>query len=443
MTKFLSLEGLKTLITKLKSYFAAKNEAIKSITGSGNKTLTYTRADGSSGTINYQDTTYGTGNTSTAGLTKLYTSLGGQTDGAPTNSLLNSQVSALNTAIGKKADKAALDAAYGEINIDNIDSLCTADDMLQGKPACYTVLYTLTTSNGTVTVKVGVLWVYSDNLRHVVMQVLNTNFVPDDDGTFSSHTHNHDMHEYSRIYCYDSNAASHAGVAVKTWTQWQEVGGKGIVDLITNVALAKQNKLTAGQGIKIVDNTISVQVDSTLFVVVTSLPDAPASGNEGKIHLVPLSKTSTNNKYAEYIWRGTTDKWEQLGTISSKMDLSDYSTTEQVKALIKTETDARTAAETALGNRISALEGDEDVFQGTAGNVTSITTDFTGYWLATNDEHCVLKCSGGGSPVQVPTIGTFLFYDTPTGDWYIVDTGKSTTKVQTSITDSEITALFS
>ena len=441
MTKFLSLEGLKTLIAKLKSYFAAKSEAIKSITGSGNKSLTYTRADGTTGTINYQDTTYSTGNTSTAGITKLYTSLGTQTDGAPTNNLLNSQVSAINTAIGKKADKAALDAAYGEINIDNIDSLCTADDMLQGKPACYTVLYTLTTSNGTVTVKVGVLWVYSDNLRHVVMQVLNTNFVPDDDGTFSSHTHNHDMHEYSRIYCYDSNAASHAGVAVKTWTQWQEVGGKGIVDLITNVALAKQNKLTAGQGIKIVDNTISVQVDSTLFVVVTSLPDAPASGNEGKIHLVQLSKTATNNKYAEYVWRGTTDKWEQLGTISSKMDLSDYSTTEQVKALIKTETDARTAADTALGNRISALEGDEDVFAGATGDVTSLTTDFRGY-LPHASTHEVLKATNG-APETVHTIGTFLFNDTATGDWYIVDTGKSTTKVQTSITTAEITALFS
>lgn len=153
-----------------------------------------------------------------------------------------------------------LDAAYGEINIDNIDSLCTADDMLQGKPACYTVLYTLTTSKGTVTVKVGVLWVYSDNLRHVVMQVLNTNFVPDDDGTFSSHTHNHDMHEYSRIYCYDSNAASHAGVAVKTWTQWQEVGGKGIVDLITNVALAKQNKLVAGdKATRIIDDNLETK----------------------------------------------------------------------------------------------------------------------------------------------------------------------------------------
>lgn len=316
MTKFLSLEGLKTLITKLKSYFAAKNEAIKAITGSGNKTLTYTRADGSTGTINYQDTTYSTGNTSTAGITKLYTALGTQGDGAPTNNLLNSQVSALNTAIGKK-----------------------------------------------------------------------------------------------------------------------------------------QDKLTAGQGIKIAGNTISVQVDSTLFVVVTSLPDAPASGNEGKIHLVQLGKTGTNNRYAEYVWRGTTDKWEQLGTISSKMDLSDYSTTEQVKALVKAETDARTAADTAetnartaadtaLGKRISALEGDEDVFVGTAGNAADgFPNSYSGYWLATNDEPFVFKVTNG-SPVQVLTIGTFLFNDTATGDWYIVDTGKSTTKVQTSITTAEINALF-
>lgn len=108
MAKFLSLEGLTTIIAKLKSQFAAKSEAIKSITGSGNKTLNYTRADGTTGTINYQDTTYGTGNTSTAGLTKLYTSLGTQSDGAPTNSLLNSQLSALNTAIGDKLGKASI-----------------------------------------------------------------------------------------------------------------------------------------------------------------------------------------------------------------------------------------------------------------------------------------------------------------------------------------------
>lgn len=134
-----------------------------------------------------------------------------------------------------------LDAAHGEVMIADLDKLCTADDMLQGKPACYTVLDTLVTTKGTVTLKVGVLWVYSDNLRHVVMQVLNTNFVLDDDGTFTGRVHNHDVHEYSRTYAYSTAAGT-----LHTWSKWQEVGGKGIVDRITNVALAKQNKLTAG-----------------------------------------------------------------------------------------------------------------------------------------------------------------------------------------------------
>ena len=134
-----------------------------------------------------------------------------------------------------------LDAAHGEVMFADLDKLCTADDMLQGKPVCYTVLDTLVTTKGTVTLKVGVLWVYSDNLRHIVMQVLNTNFVLDDDGTFSGHVHNHDVHEYSRTYAYSTAAGT-----LHTWSKWQEVGGKGIVDRITNVALAKQNKLVAG-----------------------------------------------------------------------------------------------------------------------------------------------------------------------------------------------------
>lgn len=99
---------------------------------------------------------------------------------------------------------------------------------------------------------------------------------------------------------------------------------------------------------------------------------------------------------------------------------------------LQSQVSTNTTDITDLGNRISALEGDEDVFQGTAGDVTSLTTDFRGYFLNAST-HEVLKATNG-APETVPTIGTFLFYNTPTGDWYIVDTGKSTTKVQTSST---------
>lgn len=168
-----------------------------------------------------------------------------------------------------------LASAHGEVMFADLDKLCTVNDMLQGKPACYTVLDTLQTSNGTVTLKVGVLWVYSDNMRHVVMQVLNTNFVLDDDGTISGNVHNHDVHEYSRTYAYSTAAGT-----LHTWTKWQEVGGKGIVDRITNVALAKQDKLVAGDdatrlnGAKLSTKQIFTgSVDATAGAVPTLLPD--------------------------------------------------------------------------------------------------------------------------------------------------------------------------
>lgn len=56
---------------------------IKDIISSG-KTVTFTKGDGTTGTFTTQDTTYSTGTSSVAGLTKLYTSSGTATDGTIT-----------------------------------------------------------------------------------------------------------------------------------------------------------------------------------------------------------------------------------------------------------------------------------------------------------------------------------------------------------------------
>lgn len=68
---------------------------IKGLSVSG-QTVTYTKGDGSTGTITTQDTTYSTGTSSTPGLTKLYTSTGTATDGTMTQS-------AINTALNSKS----------------------------------------------------------------------------------------------------------------------------------------------------------------------------------------------------------------------------------------------------------------------------------------------------------------------------------------------------
>lgn len=70
---------------------------IKGLSVSG-KTITYTKGDGTTGTITTQDTntTYSTGTSSSSGLTKLYTGTGTATDGTMTQS-------AINTALSGKA----------------------------------------------------------------------------------------------------------------------------------------------------------------------------------------------------------------------------------------------------------------------------------------------------------------------------------------------------
>lgn len=62
---------------------------IKGLSVSG-KTITYTKGDGSTGTITTQDTTYSTGTASALGLTKLYTGTGTNTDGTMTQSAITS-----------------------------------------------------------------------------------------------------------------------------------------------------------------------------------------------------------------------------------------------------------------------------------------------------------------------------------------------------------------
>lgn len=49
------------------------------------------------------------------------------------------------------------------------------------------------------------------------------------------------------------------------------------------------------------ERVLNVILDTTVFKVVASLPEQPASGDEQKIHLVPAESTGTQNIYNEYI----------------------------------------------------------------------------------------------------------------------------------------------
>lgn len=105
------------------------------------------------------------------------------------------------------------------------------------------------------------------------------------------------------------------------------------------------------------DNMIPLQylghLDMTVFTVVESLP---TSDIENKVYLVKSSLTSDKNNYTEYIYTGDRNgvydatKWEKLGEVAAKTDLSEYY--KKTEVYNKSEIDTKV---TALNTNIAPL----------------------------------------------------------------------------------------
>lgn len=75
----------------------------------------------------------------------------------------------------------------------------------------------------------------------------------------------------------------------------------------------------AGNGIDITGNTISCTLDTSLYSIVTELPE---TGLPNKIYLLPSTETEEGNIYTEYGY--VDNKWEEIGKYKSDVDLSPY-----------------------------------------------------------------------------------------------------------------------
>ena len=124
----------------------------------------------------------------------------------------------------------------------------------------------------------------------------------------------------------DSKIATHTNeinTALATKADKSTTYNKTEVDSkVSTINQTKQDKLTAGSGIKIENNTISSTLDVQLYKIVDSLPTQDVQ--PGKIYLV-LSETSTeSNKYTEYVY--VNNEWEIIGSYTANVDLSGYLT---------------------------------------------------------------------------------------------------------------------
>ena len=130
------------------------------------------------------------------------------------------------------------------------------------------------------------------------------------------------------------------------------------VEAILDSVAGKQDKLTAGNGISIVGNTI--QLNFSLYKIVTSLPSTDIDRN--KIYLIRSATSGTQNVYIEYLY--TDDGWEKLGEFTS------YATIDELTALentVNTNTASITTTNIpiekipiALNTKLSTLTDDPD-----------------------------------------------------------------------------------
>lgn len=120
---------------------------------------------------------------------------------------------------------------------------------------------------------------------------------------------------------------------------------------------AKQDKLTAGDGITISPNgVISVTNTSTLgfqYKIVSMLPSPPKKDYENIIYLVPIPNGTNGNIFTEYICinRDSVYIWEQIGSLTTDVNLDNYVTKtdfEALKSIVLTAQDVTTSAGVAV-----------------------------------------------------------------------------------------------
>ena len=126
---------------------------------------------------------------------------------------------------------------------------------------------------------------------------------------------------------------------------------------INNILQNKQDKLTAGDGITISsDGVISLTNTSTLgfqYKIVTVLPSPPKKDYENIIYLVPNPQGVNGNIFTEYICinRNSAYIWEQIGSLTTDVNLDNYVTKTEfnaLKSIVLTAQDVTTSSGVAV-----------------------------------------------------------------------------------------------
>ena len=156
-----------------------------------------------------------------------------------------------------------------------------------------------------------------------------------------------------------------------------DLSGYALKSEIPDISV-KQDKLTAGNGISITDNVISLDYEYDLFEVVQSLPTENISDN--KVYLLLDSNGSEGNTYVEYLY--VNGQWEELGKFKVNIDLSGYATEEWVNSqgFLKEHQDiSNLATKAELNAKQDVISDLDSIRSGAAKGATALQTVPSGY----------------------------------------------------------------
>ena len=107
----------------------------------------------------------------------------------------------------------------------------------------------------------------------------------------------------------------------------------------------KAENFTVGTGLEMTpERVLNITLDTTVFFVAEQLPESPTDEQKKKICLIPAVSSSVNNEYTEYVWvvddTHPNGYWEEFGTYTSEVDLTDYLKSADAASTYLSKTDA-------------------------------------------------------------------------------------------------------
>ena len=190
------------------------------------------------------------------------------------------------------------------------------------------------------------------------------------------------------------------------WLEQADQVKAGLMSSFDKKKLDSIENYYAGNGIDITGHRISCTLDTSLYSIVTELPE---TGLPNKIYLLPSTKTEEGNIYTEYGY--VDNKWEEIGKYKADVNLEPY------KRALHLPTDViKTLGVQSGANYVNVYSYKEDLDRGVLSEVSEFdipkaTSEKAGIITAQDKA----KLDGIEAGAQVNTIESVSVNGTPLG----------------------------